>query len=86
MTNKEALEKWKRVLNNNPSDKSKELLEVTIQSLEKQEPTLVKGIGFTYDGSVGNCPSCDSFVDDRHNLTICKCGQKLLWKEVQDDK
>lgn len=90
MTNREAIEMVELIKKHSlirmvENPEVSEALNLAIQALEKQQSKLVKCISFTYDGSVGNCPDCNSFVDDRNNSIICKCGQKLLWKEVQDE-
>ena len=57
----------------------------TLQELvDKATPKRVVGLSITYDGLVGNCPSCKKFVrqqDSKPNL--CECTQQIDWS--QDD-
>lgn len=51
-----------------------------IAALEKQIPKSPKGLSITFEGKVGNCPSCNKLVresDEKPN--ICNCGQRLEW-------
>jgi len=80
MTNKEVIEKWKRVLDGNPSDKSKELLEVTIQALEKQEPKKVVIKWLDNIIFKAYCQTCgDELLDHRNE--VCKCKQIVDWRD-----
>lgn len=56
---------------------------------EIQTPKKVKGISWTHEGKIGNCPNCNELVwknnvkkyDDKPN--ICACGQKIKWSDVK---
>lgn len=58
--------------------------DVLQELVDKATPKRVVGLSITYDGLVGNCPSCKKFVrqqDSKPNL--CECTQQMDWS--QDD-
>ena len=49
--------------------------------VDKVTPKKVKGRSITYDGVVGNCPTCNAFLRKCDRNTFCKhCGQALDWE------
>ena len=56
----------------------------TVSAIKKQIPTKAKGVSWSHEGRVGNCPCCNRFISEKYTQGVCLCGQRVYW-EVEND-
>ncbi len=57
-----------------------EAYKTAIKAMEKQIAKKPMGISWTYEGRVGNCPSCKKHVHELYDINGCgECLQRLKW-------
>ena len=63
------------------AENQKELMQVTVDALEKQIPLMPTEQSMRYGGKAigGKCPICKSGVNSKEYNYCRKCGQKILW-------
>lgn len=64
------------------AENQKELMQITVEALEKQTPLMATECSERYRGKAigGKCPICKSGVNSKEYNYCRKCGQKLLWE------